>query len=130
MTNTTNTTKKVTKTDMFNRLLTIEAVANDSEMVAFINHELELLAKKRSNSSSGMTKTQKENVSIKEDIKLVLAENGSPMINSDITKAMQALKSEYANISPQKVASLITIMKKEGQIIRTQEKKQAYFSLA
>ena len=42
------TTKKITKRDRFNALLAIPAVKADPDMVAFIEHELELLAKKNS----------------------------------------------------------------------------------
>lgn len=38
--------KKITKRDRYNKLLTIEAVAKDEEMVSFIKHEIELLEKK------------------------------------------------------------------------------------
>lgn len=43
-------TKKITKRDNFNKLLTIEEVAKDTQLVEFINHELELLDKKISKS--------------------------------------------------------------------------------
>ena len=42
------TTKKITKRDRFTALLNIPAVQADPDMVAFIEHELELLAKKNS----------------------------------------------------------------------------------
>ena len=42
------TNKKITKRDRFNALLSIPAVQADQGLVDFINHELELLAKKNS----------------------------------------------------------------------------------
>ena len=40
------TEKKITKRERFEQLLNIPAVANDNGLKEFINHELELLAKK------------------------------------------------------------------------------------
>ena len=45
---TTNSTKKLTKRDHFNTLLTIEEVKSNPALVDFINNELNLLAKKNS----------------------------------------------------------------------------------
>ena len=42
------TTKKITKRDRFNALLNMAEVKANPDMVAFIEHELELLAKKNS----------------------------------------------------------------------------------
>ena len=44
-------TKKMTKKDYFNELLTIKEVAESEKLVAFIEHELELLAKKNTTAS-------------------------------------------------------------------------------
>ena len=43
-----NVTRKMTKKDCFNALLAIEEVANNENLVLFINHEIELLEKKNS----------------------------------------------------------------------------------
>ena len=59
--------KKMTKRDYFNALLALEAVKADSALVDFINHELELLAKKNA-SEKKLTPTQKENLNIQEAI--------------------------------------------------------------
>ena len=51
--------KKITKKDRFNQLLAIDGVSANDELVAFIQHEIELLEKKAG--KSGSTKQQKEN---------------------------------------------------------------------
>ena len=56
--------KKMTKREKFELLLTIGEVAENTMLVEFINHELELLDKKNASSKDGIrkpTKTQQEN---------------------------------------------------------------------
>ena len=60
-------TKKLTKRDHFNALLAIADVAQNQTLVDFINHELELLAKKNS-SEKKPTAVQIANEGIKADI--------------------------------------------------------------
>ena len=59
--------KKMTKREYFNALLSLDEVKANSELVDFINHELELLAKKNA-SEKKLTPTQKENLTIQEAI--------------------------------------------------------------
>ena len=56
--------KKMTKRDYFTALLEIEEVKSNDAMVEFIEHELELLAKKNS-SERKPTAVQKENADLK-----------------------------------------------------------------
>ena len=80
MTNSTNT-NKVTKRDRFAQLRAI--VIDNEELVAFIDHEVELLNKK--NSSKGETKAQAENRAIKSNILGVMGTQS--MTIGQITKA-------------------------------------------
>ena len=52
--------KKMTKKEMFGEIL--KRVSDNTEMVEFLNHEIELLERKASKSTH--TKTQKENEGI------------------------------------------------------------------
>ena len=59
---------KVTKKDNFNTLLSLEQVQANAALVAFINHEIELLDKKAENRSTKPTVRQAENAEIKSEI--------------------------------------------------------------
>ena len=126
MENTSNSTK-VTKRERFEQLMEIvkaSEVENSAELVAFIEHEVELLTKKNSRSGKP-TKTQVENESIKAQIVSVLESAGKPM-----TVTQLLAKSELADLSNQKVSALLTQLRKAGVVVRTVEKKVAFYSLA
>lgn len=71
------------------------------------------------------TKVQEANEGVKDIIKAAL-EGQSPKTVSEI----QTLSMELAALSNQKVASLVRQMVEAGVLIRTEEKRKAYFSLA
>ena len=126
MSNTSNSTK-VTKRERFAQLMEIvnaSQVENSAELVAFIEHEVELLNKKNSRSGKP-TKTQLANESIKAQIVSVLERVGKPM-----TVTQLLAESELADLSNQKVSALLTQLRENGAVVRTVEKKVAYYSLA
>lgn len=118
-------TKKITKRDNFNKLLTIEEVAKDTQLVEFINHELELLDKKSASHSTAKTANQKANDEIKKSIVSALTEIGKSTI-SEIQKA----NDEMAQYSNQKLSALLKQMVDNGEVVRTIDKKKAYFEIA
>ena len=99
-------------------------VENSAELVAFIEHEVELLTKKNSRSGKP-TKTQVENEAIKTQIVSILERVGKPM-----TVTQLLAESELADLSNQKVSALLTQLRKTGEVVRTIEKKVAFYSLA
>lgn len=126
MSNTSNSTK-VTKRERFAQLMEIvnaSQVENSAELVAFIEHEVELLNKKNSRSGKP-TKTQLANESIKAQIVSVLERTDRPM-----TVTQLLAESELADLSNQKVSALLTQLRENGAVVRTVEKKVAYYSLA
>ena len=92
---------------------------NKEELLAFINHEVELLEKK--SAKSGQTKTQKENIAIMETISEVLADIGKPVTITEMMKDVRL--SAYSN---QKLSALV---RKMPNVVKTTEKKKSYFSL-
>ena len=125
MENTSNSTK-VTKRERFSQLMEIvkaSKVENSAELVAFIEHEVELLTKKNSRSGKP-TKTQVENETIKAQIISVLERIGKPM-----TVTQLLAESEFAGLSNQKISALLTQLRKSGEVVRTIEKKVAFYSL-
>lgn len=116
----------MTKREMYNAILTIDAVAANEEMVEFLNHQIELLDSRTS--SKKPTKTQQENKTIKDTIFEVLGESKTPMRVKDLI-ADERL-SEY---SSSKITALLRQMLPEtgdGRVTKTMEKKVSYFSLA
>ena len=125
MTN-TNATNKVTIADKFNALIDYFN-AEDKNNFEFDFNVTEFLEDRLAKSKKNSTKTEKpENADIRTAILEVLA-NGKARI-SDITKGVNSiLESDY---SSNKVSAQVTILKNEGTVIRTVEKKIAYFEVA
>ena len=121
--------KKMTKKEMFAMVIGVvetTEVENKEEMVAFLNHEIELLEKK--SSKTGTTKTQKENLVLMEQLKEAFREMEKPVTISEF----QALSThEVATLSNQKLSALLKKLT-EGEnapMVKTVEKKKSYFSL-
>ena len=93
-----------------------------SDMADFLRHESEMASKR--NSSKGMTKTQKENEPIKENILAILEDADSGMTVKELIAT-----DELCNYTPQKISALLTLLRKEKKVRRDYQKKIAYFSL-
>ena len=117
--------KKVTKRDNFNKLLTIKEVVEDSQLVEFIQHELELLDKKSASHSTAKTANQKANEEIKKTLIEALAKLGKSTIGE-----LQAGSEEMAEYSNQKLSALLKQLVDSKQVVRTMDKKKAYFEVA
>ena len=111
--------KRMTKKDYFKQIK--ELVIGNVDLENFINHELELLEKK--SSSKAPTKVQIENEDIKELIVEVLSTFERPATISDIQSA------KLAKLSNQKISALLTQLVNANTVVRTIDKKKAYFSL-
>lgn len=112
----------MTKKEMFEMIK--DVCVDNSEIVKFCNHEIELLEKK--SSKSALTKTQKENEKIKTEIVNALTEIARPVTITE----MQELNESMSQYSNQKLSALLRALTKEGTTVRTEDKKKAYFSIA
>ena len=112
-----------TKRDFFNELLAIEAVSANAEMVAFINHEVELLNKK--SGSKKPTATQVANEAIKDTIREVLSDGKARTVSEVIASGNFA-----EGTTTQKISALMTLLIKSGDVVKTVDKKKSFFSLA
>lgn len=122
------TNKKMTKRDYFNGLLGVienhkDSIENYEDFKAFIEREIELLNKKRSNSKP--TKTQIENEKIKEKILIVFEKIDEPVTITELAK-MDGL-TEYSN---QKLSVLCHQLVDEHKVVNTKVKKVSYFKIA
>ena len=124
MTNTSN--RKPTKRDRFNALLAIPAVAEDAELVEFINHEIELLDKKNT-AERKPTAKQVENAGFKTDI-LAWMEPDTKYLSADVAKGVPSIIA--AGISVNRVTAMLTQLVNDGAVIRTEDKRKSYYSLA
>ena len=114
------TNKKMTKRDHFNALLNIEEVKNNEVLVEFINHELELLAKKNS-ADKKPTAQQIANAGIVDAVYEGMTENRLYTI-TEIIKEIPAC----ADLTNQRVSAII-----RGELgvkfERVEDKRKAYF---
>ena len=126
--------KKITKKEMFNVISNylsdnaIEIIGKVEEQeitlamaLEFIDKELAQLEKK---SSSRNSAKNAENEKLKEEILATMEEIGKPARLSEIIAKNPELGSQN------KVNAMLTQMKQDGVIIRTLDKKAAYFSIA
>lgn len=110
-----------TRVEMFNAIK--ERVADNAEMVAFLDHQIELISKKSENKK--MTKTQEENEVLKSVILEVLDTNG--MTVSELQTKDERI-SVSAGISNQRVSALLRQLKLDGKVDkRVKGKKTLYF---
>lgn len=121
-----NKIKKITKRDRFNELLAIAEVKANAELVEFINHEIELLDRKRASSGDRkLTPAQLENENIKATILEVLAKNDIKMTVAEIQKADETLE-DYTN---QKMSALLKQLVDNGKVTKSMDKRKAYFEI-
>ena len=113
--------KKMTKKEMFN--LIANAMKDNDDVVAFCEHEIELLEKKAS--KSGQTKTQKENAILIESVFSALETVGKPVTITEL----QTEVVEMSNYSNQKLSALLKKLVDCGRVVKTIDKKKSYFSV-
>lgn len=116
--------KKMTKRDHYNVLLALDAVKSNPTLVDFINHEIELLDRKNS-ADKKPTAQQTAN----EAVKVAILENmveGKQYTITDIIKSIP----ECADLTNQRVSALMRQLREDGKVVRTEDKRKAYFSLA
>lgn len=119
-------TKKMTKKDYFAiiRAAYPATAENYDEVIAFIDHEVELLNRKNS-AEKKPTAQQTAN----EGIKTAIAEGMEPNRLYTVTEIQKEIPA-CAELSNQRVSALLRQMKDDGIVVRTEDKRKAYFSLA
>lgn len=99
-------------------------VSDNAELVAFIDHEVELLNKKNS-APRKPTAKQLDNENYKTQVLDFLASVSEPMTIGDIQK--ECFNDELSN---QRVSALVTSLAKNGKVVRSVVGRKAVFSLA
>lgn len=120
-------TKKMTKIDRYNVLLTFEEVKANEEMVSFIEHEIELLQNKRTsaNGEKKLTAQQIANAKVAEMVKEYLATTERATIG-EMFKNIAELPEE---MTTQRLTAIVSAMVRANEIERTMDKRVAYFAL-
>jgi hypothetical protein len=113
----------MTKREMFAEIR--NAVIDNAEMVAFIDHEIELLNRK-STSPKKPTKTQMENDAFKAVIVDYLTEVDAPKT----IKELQTEVAELDGLTNQRITHMLTDLVKGGTLIKEYVKKTPYYSIA
>lgn len=118
--------KKLTKRDYFNQLKAVEGVKANPELVKFIDHELELLAKKNASGEGKMTAAQLANEGIKAEILECMEKEPNRMFTvSEMQKEFPCC----AELSNQRVSALIRQLKEDGKVERIEDKRKAFFRI-
>ena len=114
-------TNKKTKREFFGEIR--EIVKENTELVEFIDHELELLDKKTSAKS---TKVNTEQVELMEKIVSALNEIGRSVTISELQKE----NAEMAEYSNQKLSAMLKKLVDNGEVTKVVDKKKSYFKVA
>lgn len=119
--------KKMTKREKFEMLAKIAEVKANPVLAEFIEHELELLAKKNASGSGKLTAVQVANNGIKEEILECMAKEPDRLFT---ISEMMKLFPCCAELSNQRVSALVRQLKEDGKVERFEEKRKAVFRIA
>lgn len=101
----------MTKKETFATIITVLNGFDCHDYDEFLNHEIDLLAKKRSSGSKSPTKRQKENIEVKERIAAVLTDEGQT-----VTEILKKL--DDAELTNQRVSALLKQMGARKEVIK------------
>ena len=116
--------KKITKREVINTMLADENVKGNEMYVAYLKHELELLDKKAQKKG----KSDEELAEIERLKSLVVG--ALQKVGKGTVSEIQKADEELAELSNQKVTSLLGALKKEEVVIRAIEGRKTVFYLA
>lgn len=115
-------TNKMTQKDFYNEMVAIFKGMDRNDLVEFCEGRIAVLDKKSANKKA--TATQEANVGIKAEILEVLTNEGATVTD------IQAKSETLSALSNQKVSALLRQLVESGQVVKTIDKKKAFFSLA
>lgn len=124
---------KVTKKMRFEEMKGIMEELGKTELVEFIDHEIELIDRKAMSRKAGNGKKAQENSAIAEIVLEELAKVGKTTI-TDLLKKSEVL-ADYVTedgktLSNQKITAILKPYIADGTVVRTMEKKSTFFQIA
>ena len=117
-----NSTKK-TQRDFYNEILNGYALTDEQK--EFIKGRIAQLDKKSTSSKGKETATQKANAELKDKI-LAEMESGKAYTISDMLKSLECC----AELSNQKVSAVMKQLVESYRVVRTEDKRKAFFTKA
>jgi lipoate-protein ligase A len=115
---------KMTQKQYFEQIIEVVKEAGRDDLVKFAEERIKYLEEKSANRKP--TANQQENVEFKEVIKAVLEGNEKGLTVSEIMTADEKL----VGLTNQRVTALLTQLVKAEEVVRTVDKKKAYYTLA
>ena len=121
--------KKITKKEMFTQVIAMaqgrEVTVSADEIVAFAEHEIELLEKKAGTKSKKETANDAENARLMEVIVETLTGSKKAMTVSELMTA----NVELGELSNQKVSALMKKLVDGGRVQKSTDKRKSVFSI-
>lgn len=121
--------KKITKKEMFAQVIAMaqgeEVSVSADEIVAFAEHEIELLNKKAGTKSKKETANDAENARLMEVIVETLIGSEKAMTVSEL----MAVNTELGELSNQKVSALMKKLVDGGRVQKSTDKRKSVFSI-
>ena len=121
--------KKLTKKEMFAQVIAMaqgrEVAVSADEIVAFAEHEIELLEKKAGTKSKKETANDAENARLMEVIVETLTGSEKAMTVSELMTA----NVELGELSNQKVSALMKKLVDGGRVQKSTDKRKSVFSI-
>jgi hypothetical protein len=118
--------KKITKKDRFVEMRAFFEELERTDLVEFINHEIELLDKKSASKSKKEIANANVNAELMQIVKEVLENTDKAMTVSEVMKANEVL----AELSNQKVSYLMRTLVENKDVTKFVEKGKSYFRIA
>ena len=108
----------------------LKGLVKDNQMlVEFIDHEIELLDKKKSNGNAKANEKMEKSVEI---VYNALVSAGVPVSASELIAkgGLDELANEFGVVSTQKVSAYLNKLVAVGKVAKITEKKKTYFKVA
>jgi hypothetical protein len=118
--------KKITKRETLNNL--IARYPNDSELVAYCEHEIELLDNKK---ASGSKKVNETAVAHENLVYETLVKMGKPVTATELIASgnLESLANDSGVVTSQRVSAYLKKLDDSGKVTKTTDKKKTYFSV-
>lgn len=118
---------KVTKRETLSNL--IARYPTDTELVAYCEHEIELLDNKKASGSKRVNAVANANENL---VYEALASVGVPITTTDLIAKtdLSALANESGIVTPQRVSAYLKKLVDSGRVVKSTDKKKTYFSVA
>ena len=114
---------KMTQKDFFNEIIALAEANGRDDIVEFAEGRIEALNKKTANRKASAT--SEENVRLMG----IVVDELAKVDKATVSELMKA-NPELGELSNQKVSSLLKTLKESDKVVKTMDKKKAYFSLA